>query len=127
MEGSRERLQRNEPVPPHLVGTLRTTVFTSQLGKVSDLSDPLIFDIIKLYSDLLVLPQIIVALNQRSAELSKDEGIAQQAQRIKAILSVVISMSVQLSGFMARIRELVRRLPGDVRDSPAQETLRSSR
>jgi hypothetical protein len=31
-EGSKERLQRNVPTIPHLVGTLRNTVFTSKTG-----------------------------------------------------------------------------------------------
>lgn len=113
VEASRERLQRNVAAPPHLVGTLRNTVFTSQLGRISDLSDPLIIEIIKLYSDLPVLLQIIAALNQHSAELSKDDGSAQQAQRIRAVLSIVISLSVQFNGFLARIRGLVAKLPGD--------------
>jgi len=113
VEGSKERLQKNVPTPPHLVGTLRNTVFTSQLGRISDLSDPLVIEIIRLYSDLPVLLQIIASLNQQSAELSKDDGSAQQAQRIRAALSIVIALSVQFNGFQTRIRGLVARLPGD--------------
>jgi hypothetical protein len=113
VEASRERLQRNVAAPPHLVGTLRNTVFASQLGRISDLSDPLIIEIIKLYSDLPVLLQIIAALNEHSAELAKDDGSAQQAQRIKGVLSIVISLAVQFNGFLARIRGRMAKLPGD--------------
>ena len=113
MEGSKERLQTGVPTPPHLVATLRNTVFTSQLGRISDLSDPLIIEIIKLYSDLPVLLQVIGALNQQSSELSKDDGSAQQAQRVRAVQSIVIALGVQLNGFLSRIRGLVTKLPGD--------------
>jgi hypothetical protein len=113
VEASIERLQKNVPIPPHLVGTLRNTVFTSQLGRISDLSDPLIIEIIRLYSDLPVLLQIIGALNQHSAELSKDDGSAQQAQRIRAVLSIVIALSIQFKGFLTRIQGLAEKLPRD--------------
>jgi hypothetical protein len=121
VEASKERLQRNIATPPHLVGTIRNTVFNSQLGRISDLSDPLIIEIIKLYSDLPVLLQIIGALNQHSMELSKDDGSAQQAQRIRAVLSIVIALSVQFNGFLTRIHGLVERLPGDALDSSARK------
>jgi hypothetical protein len=98
-----------------------TRSLTHSWGRVSDLSDPLVIEIIKLYSDLPVLLQIIGALNQRSAELSKDDGSAQQAQRIRAILSIVIALSVQFNGFLTRIHGLVARLPGDALDSSARK------
>ncbi len=123
VEGSKERLQRNVAAPPHLVGTLRNTVFTSQLGRVSDLSDPLVIEIIKLYSDLPLLLQIIGALNQHTMELSKDDGSAQQSQRIRGVLSIVTALSVQFSGFLTRIRGLVARLPGDALNSSARTEL----
>ena len=43
IQDSKARLERGVATPPHLVGTLRTTVFASQLGRVSDLSDPVNF------------------------------------------------------------------------------------
>src|SRR5207245_7770678 len=84
--------QKGVAAPPHLVGTLRNTVFTSQLGKVSDLADERIVEIVKLYSDLPVLLQIIEGLNRKSSELDKDDGSAQQAQRVRIVLSVVIAL-----------------------------------
>jgi len=110
-ESSKDRLQRNVAAPPQLVATLRNTVFTSQLGRVSDLSDPLIIEIVKLYSDLPVLLQIIEVLNRHSSDLSKDDGSAQQAQRIRGVLSIVIALCVQLNGFISRVRALIEKLP----------------
>jgi hypothetical protein len=111
IQDSKARLERGVAAPPHLVGTLRTTVFASQLGRISDLSDPVIFEIIKLYSDLAIVPQVVEALNQHSKELSKDEGIAQQAQKIRAVLSIVIALTLQYEGFVHRIRNLISALP----------------
>jgi len=111
VEASTERLRRNVAAPPQLVGTIRNTVFTSQLGKISDLSDPLVMEITKLYSDLPVLTQIIEVLNQHSRELPKDDGSAQLAQRIRGVLSIVTALSVKLKGFLAVISGLVARLP----------------
>ncbi|OLE83125.1 MAG: hypothetical protein AUG07_08890 [Acidobacteria bacterium 13_1_20CM_2_60_10] len=111
VERSKERLQKGVAAPPHLVGTLRNTVFTSQLGKVSDLADERIVEIVKLYSDLPVLLQIIEGLNRKSSELDKDDGSAQQAQRVRIVLSVVIALSAQLTVFITRIGELVAKLP----------------
>lgn len=99
VEGSINRLQRREPSPPQLVGTLRTTVFTSQLGTLEDLSDPLLVDIVRFYSDLPVLLQVITSLNGQAQDLrSRDDGSAQQAQRIGQILSIVLVLNEQLNG-----------------------------
>lgn len=112
LQGSKDRLDRNVAAPPPiLVGMLRTTVFTSQLGKLSDLSDPLIYEIIKLYSDIPVLLEIIGALNQHSKDLAKDDGMAQQARRIKIVASIVTALILQCDGFVGRIRNLIEKLP----------------
>lgn len=111
VEESKTRLQRNERASPHIVATLRNTVFNSQLVRISDLSDPLIMDIVTFYSDLPVLLQIIEAMNQKSADLSRDDGSAQQAQRIRELFSIVITLSIKLTGFLNRISGLVKRLP----------------
>ena len=102
VQGSIDRLKRREAAPPQLVGTLRTTVFTSQFSKLapSDLSDATIVEIVRLYSDLPVLLQLIESVNRNSSELSKDDGSAQQAQRIAKALSIVMVMSEQFNGFL---------------------------
>ena len=105
LQASKERLDRNvaDP-PPYLVGMLRTTVFTSQLGKLSDLSDPLVYEVIKLYSEIPVLLEIIAVLNQNSKELARDDGSAQQARRMKAVASIVTALILQGDGFIGKIR-----------------------
>jgi hypothetical protein len=112
LQASKERLDRNvaDP-PPYLVGMLRTTVFTSQLGKLSDLSDPLVYEVIKLYSEIPVLLEIIEVLNQNSKELARDDGSAQQARRMKAVASIVTALILQGDGFIGKIRNLVEKLP----------------
>jgi hypothetical protein len=62
VEGSMERLKRGVAAPPQLVGTLRTTVFTSQLSTLSDLSDKTVIEVIRFYSDLPVLLQVKLAV-----------------------------------------------------------------
>ncbi len=46
------------------MGVIRNTVFTSQLGKLRDLDDPVIMDVIKLYSDLGTIEKILEAANE---------------------------------------------------------------
>lgn len=111
VEGSINRLQRREPSPPQLVGTLRTTVFTSQLGTLPDLSDPLLIDIVRFYSDVPVWLQIITSLGGQAQDLrSRDDGSAQQAQRINQVLSTVLVLNEQLNGYSRRARGLIERI-----------------
>ena len=107
---SKARLERNQPgVLPQLVGTLRTTVFTTQLGTLKDLSDPLLMEIVKLYADLPILQQMIERLNAE-AEPSGDAGIQQLMAKQARTLSVMVALSVQLNGFLKQIRALLSKL-----------------
>ena len=74
-------------------------------------ADPLTYEIIKLYSEVPVLLEIIEALNRHSKELARDDGIAQQARRIKAVSSILTVLIPQCNGFIGRIRNLVEKLP----------------
>ena len=113
IQGSMERLQRGAPTPPQLVGTLRTSVFISQLSRLaaSDLADETIIKIVQLYSDLPVLLQMIETLNRNSSDLSKDDGSAQQAHRVSKVLSIVRVMAEQFIVFITRIHALTEKLP----------------
>jgi len=112
IRGSEDRLEKGGGRPPYMAGTLRTTVFAAQLGKLRDLSDPPLIEIVRFYSDLPVLQQIIEALNQQSTEFLKDGGIAQQHEKFNRIKSVLHSLDLKLNGFLERIRDLVPKLPG---------------
>lgn len=120
VDGSIERLQKKILTAPHLVGTLRNTVFTTKLGRLGDLSDPLIMEIVKLYSDVPVLLQIIESVNRQGPELSKDDGSAQQGQRISRMQSTVVVLAEQLRAYMGRTRHLVESLENVV--SPKQNS-----
>ncbi len=109
LQGSRSRFQNNQGSPPHIIGTTRNTVFSSQLGKLKDLADPLLMEIIELYSDLGVLEKGIEALNNCSQEYS-DANVVRQPEIRVQILSVCQALDVKLTEFLRRIRTLESKL-----------------
>src|SRR5690242_6210249 len=107
---SKARLENNQPGRwPQLVGTLRMTVFTTQLGTLKDLSDPLLMEIIKLYSDLPILQQMIERLNVEATPPG-DVGMQKLMSQQVRVLSVITALSVQLSGFLSQIHALFPKL-----------------
>jgi hypothetical protein len=51
----------------------RTTVFTAQIGKLRDLSDPLLIEIVHFYSDLGILDPIIEKANDTNAKFNRPD------------------------------------------------------
>ena len=86
---------------------------------MADLSDPLLIDIVRFYSDLPVLLQIIEAMNGQAQELHKDVGSAQQASRMARVLSAVIVLNDQFISYERRARTLIERI-GKVHPQPKE-------
>lgn len=83
-------------------------MFTSQLGTLADLSDPLLVDIVRFYSEVPVLLRVNTSLNGQAQDLrSRDDGTAQQAQRISQMPSTVLVLNEQLNGYSRRARGLI--------------------
>jgi hypothetical protein len=96
---------------PHLVGTVRNIVFTSQLGKLRDVDDPLIMAVIKLYSDLSSVEKMLSAANETSkmyVETTSDVQKTVARSRLKSALRV---MKEQLESYLKRIQTTRSKLP----------------
>jgi hypothetical protein len=93
------------------LGTLRNTVFATQLGKLKDLDSPLILDVVKFYSDLMVLERMLEEQGKLSNELTKSVGSQSQAQLSSALMSVLTALQNKISGFIGRVQSLRRELP----------------
>jgi hypothetical protein len=53
--------------------SLRTSVFTSQVGKLSDVHDALLIDVIHFYSDLGTLQQVFDGVNELGVEFNRTD------------------------------------------------------
>lgn len=112
VNAGRRRFEADIGAPPQLAGTLRTTVFSTQLGKLRDVSDPLVIEIIRLYSDIPVLEQVLDLLNKQASEYSKVQGVQRQILRDQ-ILSATQVLIESLAGFLHRIRDLLSKLQAE--------------
>jgi len=76
VEGGKSRFTKDpaKALPPQFALALRTAIFSTQLAKLRDVSDPLVQQVILLYSDLSLLPSITDLLNQQSFEYLKAQN-----------------------------------------------------
>jgi len=68
---STDRVRGNSQTGPQFAAALRTSVFTSQIGKLRDVGDPLLIEIIHFYSDLGTLEKTVETANDVGAEFSR--------------------------------------------------------
>jgi hypothetical protein len=71
VKDSLESVNGGSPTGPQYSAILQTIVFTSQLGKLRDVDDSLLADVILFYSELGVLEQSIKTVNDTSAEFTR--------------------------------------------------------
>ena len=95
---------------PQIAATLRTSVFTTQLGKVRDLDDPLIIQVIHFYSDLGTLQEIVEAVNNLATEYNRAEAGPRLGAQNR-LLSGLRVLQEKIAGFGQRLRELRAKLP----------------
>ena len=96
---------------PHLVGNVRNTVFTSQLGKLRDVDDPLVMDVIKLYSDLGSMEKMYLAVNEGSKMYAESTSDVQKPVARSRVHSTLLVMNEQIDNFLARIKTTRSTLP----------------
>jgi len=108
VRGSIERLRTGGTGPQFAAG-LRTIVFTSQLEKLRDVNDPLMLKIVHFYSDLGTLEQIWVLVNEMAIEYNRADS-KQKQDASNRLLSGLISLQQQISGFGSRLKVLRREI-----------------
>lgn len=97
---------------PHFAFALRTSVFTSQIGKLRDVADPLMIEIIHFYSDLDTLERIFESVNGFSAEYTHASAGSGEKDSARArLVSGLTELQLQISGFGNRLRGLRAKLP----------------
>jgi len=90
---------------PQIAATLRTSVFTTQLGKVRDVDDALMIQVIHFYSDLGTLQEIVEAVNNLAAEYNRAEAGPRLGSQNR-LLSGLRVLLEKIAGFGQRLREL---------------------
>ena len=97
---------------PYFAGTLRTSVFTSQLGKVRDVDDPLIITVVHFYSDLGGLQQIVDNINDEGVEYNRAHIPIVEKESIRPrIMSGLLVLHGQILAFGKRLEGLRAKLP----------------
>jgi hypothetical protein len=86
-------------------------VFASQVGKLRDVDDPIMIEVVHFYSDLGTLQQIFSVANDLGAEYNRADVFSGQQDRVRPLLvSTLTELLLQMSGFGKRLRELRAKL-----------------
>jgi hypothetical protein len=96
---------------PYLVGVVRNTVFTSQLGKLRDVDDPVIMEVIKLYSDLGTVEQVRDAVNELGKVYSATTSDVQKSVAQSRVHSALVVFTEEGGKFLKRIQNVRAKLP----------------
>jgi hypothetical protein len=112
VQNSANRVKGRSQTGPQFAWALRTSVFASQVGKLRDVSDPLLIEIVHFYSDLGTLEHIFQSANETSAEFTSADIFSGQQEKIRPRLeSTLIELQNQISIFGNRLRTLRAKLP----------------
>jgi hypothetical protein len=97
--------------PQHTL-VLRTTVFSSQLGKLKQVDDPLVLDVIHFYSDLGALEQAVKDTNAASGPYNVSlphDGT--RGKTLPVLAAALEALTKQIETTLARLDELRAKLP----------------
>ena len=111
VRGSYERV-KGGGTGPQFSWALRTSVFTSQIGKLRDVDAPLLIEVVHFYSDLGTLEHIFESVNEQSAEYHRADAFSGKKDDVRPrLLSTLIALQHQIPSFGARLRNLRAKLP----------------
>jgi hypothetical protein len=97
---------------PRYATSLRTSVFTTQIGKLRDVADPLLIEVIHFYSDLGTLEEVFQGVNDVSQEFREPEtGYGQKKVIQGRLISALTVLQERISTFGNRLRDLRAKLP----------------
>jgi hypothetical protein len=116
VRATKDRVQARG-VGPRFAAALRTSVFSSQIGKLRDVDDSLLLETIHFYSDLGTLEQIFLGVNEHAAEYNRASVPSGEKDALRPqLISGLMELELQISGFGNRLRKIRAKLP------PAQST-----
>jgi hypothetical protein len=98
-------------IGPSLLVEWRTNVFTLQVGKLRDVADPLLIEVIHFYSEFQVLEQIREAVNELSSQFAtasqgsgaKDEVRQRLLRRLKTLYGKLQDVTVRMAELQAKL------------------------
>jgi hypothetical protein len=97
---------------PALALRLRTSVFSSQIGKLSDVADPLMIEVIHFYSDLGTLEQVFEEVNRRGDEYNHASVPSGERDAVRLRLTAALSeLEKYISAFSEELKKLRAKLP----------------
>lgn len=112
VQESTKRVRGGDATGPHFAFSLRTSVFTSQVGKLRDVDGTLTIRLIHFYSDLGTLQRILESVNDMGVEYTGAEAFHGQKEAAKArLMSGLIVLQGQMLGFIKRLRDVRAELP----------------
>jgi hypothetical protein len=95
---------------PQFAASLRTAVFSGQIGKIRDVDDNLMIEVIHFYSDLGTIQQIFESTNELSKDYNATESDVKKPVVGGRLVSSLWVLQGQLKGFGSRIAELRKQI-----------------
>jgi hypothetical protein len=110
---SKQDLEKGERKVIHLVAAFQTTIYSSQLQRLKSLSDPLVFEVVRLYTDLSNLEIVKSHLASRSFELvTLAENDADKEGGIVAIYQSALDEVInRINALIPAVGSLIAKLP----------------
>jgi hypothetical protein len=96
---------------PHFAIAFQTSVFTSQIGKLRDLDDPLLLDAVRFYSELGSLQQFLEAITDQGDEynrapvtsIARDSARSLLARQLNLLQATVAAVGTGLRVLRAKL------------------------
>jgi hypothetical protein len=111
----RDFLQKGGRKSLHLATAFQIGVYTSQLGKLRDVSDPLVLEIIRFYDRLSNLERVKNHISVRSFELTALSGSSADKEREQPLaqdyISSVDEAIKRISQLLLEAKSLISKLP----------------
>jgi hypothetical protein len=112
-------------VAPKFVGTLQTTVFTNQIGKIRDMDDESVIDVIRFYSELGALQQMLEGVNKVGDEYNAANVPSGDKERLRFRLDSGLDvLKERITSFGDRLTKLRDKLGGPKMVSKIRKILR---
>lgn len=108
---SAQRVKGGDSTGPRFVGNPRRSVFDGQIGKLRNVDDPMMIEIIHFYSDLAIVEKAFEAANEFGAEYTRTASDVQRPSAQARLLSALRVLQEQISGFRRRLKPLRAKLP----------------
>ena len=110
-----ESLERvkTQSTGPQFAASLRTAVFSGQIGKVRNVDDKLMIEVIHFYSDLGTIQQIFESTNELGKLYNTTDSGIQKLVGGRLVSSLWV-LQAQIKGFGSRIVELRKQIAEEV-------------